>query len=164
MSRREEDRSERPAGPERSERPEDWARAVLAAERSEAAPETEESRWTRAWEALELPPTAPVPPEFSAHLAVRLRAERAAGAAPLFAASWMRVASAAALLAGIAVGSFVAFATSGSDAASAAALDDGWEVTSLSEEYLSALASPEAAFASEPTEGAPTQGLAAETP
>lgn len=155
MNRREEDRSERP---------EHWARAVLAAERSEAAPETGESRWSRAWEALELPPTAPVPPEFSAHLAARLRAERASGAVPLFAAGWMRAASAAALLAGIAVGSFVAFATSGSDATSAAAVDDAWQVTSLSEEYLSALAAPEAALASETAEGVSTKGLPAETP
>ena len=100
--------------------------------------------WQAAWAALELPPVAAAPAGFVHRAAAAWAAEQAAAAAPILGATWMRAAAAAALLAGIALGSTLAY-SSGSE--TSADGGDSWQSTSLSEEYLSALSTPEAILA-----------------
>jgi hypothetical protein len=129
-----------------------WARAVLDADAAGERPESGAESWQAAWQGLELPPAAGgaaplVPPDFARRVALAWRAEQARAAAPLLGAGWMRAAALAALLAGIALGSTLSLAGS-NPADSGAAAEESWQTTSLSEEYLSALASPEAILSS----------------
>ncbi|MEO7795849.1 MAG: hypothetical protein ABIV06_13855, partial [Thermoanaerobaculia bacterium] len=97
--------------------------------------------WQAVWVALELPP-APVLQEGFARRTARLfKAERERSDAPLLTAGWMRAAAAAALLAGIALGSSLAPGTDAFE--TTASVPDSWTTTSLSEEYLAALSTPE---------------------
>ena len=72
----------------------------------------------------------------------------------------MRAAAAAALLAGIALGSTLSFSSGGETSADGG---DSWQSTSLSEEYLSALSTPDAILM--PPAGADDSlGVAADEP
>ena len=139
-----------------------WARSVLEAGAGGARPESGAESWQAGWQGLELPPAPPVPPDFAHRVARAWRAEQARSAAPLLGAGWMRAAALAALLAGIALGGTLSLAGS-SGAESAAAGDDSWQTTSLSEEYLSALASPETILAA-PAEASEAADAARERP
>lgn len=97
--------------------------------------------WRRAWATLELPPAPGAPPAFARRIALAWAAERECAAVPLLAGGWMRAAAAAALFAGVALGTSLAL---GND--STASEDDSWQQTTLSEEYLTALAAPDAAL------------------
>ena len=127
-----------------------WARAVLDPAAKGAADDTGGERAQAAWAALELPPAPGAPATFARQVARAWEAERAGAAAPLLAVGWMRAAAVGALLAGIALGSTLSYAGGNAALETTAALDtssdddDSWLSTSLSEEYLSALSSPEA--------------------
>ncbi len=97
--------------------------------------------WREVWAGLELPPAASAPPGFARRVAVAWEVERARAAAPLLGAGWMRAAAAAALLAGVALGTSLAWSDG-----SVAYEDDSWLPTTLSEEYLSAIAAPDDAL------------------
>lgn len=97
--------------------------------------------WRRAWATLELPPAPGAPPAFARRIALAWAAERECAAVPLLAGGWMRAAAAAALFAGLALGTSLSL---GND--STASEDDSWQQTTLSEEYLTALAAPDAAL------------------
>lgn len=141
-----------------------WARSVLDAATGSAGQEARpsrsgaEERWTAAWMALESPPAATAPAGFSRRVARAWAAERERAAAPLLGAAWMRAAAAAALLAGIALGSTLAYRTDTSAASAAsstgAGADGSWGTTSLSEDYLSALSTPDTDLAAPDGQGA----------
>jgi len=138
--------------------PGDWVRTVLregagaAGEPSLAAagaaafdtsgPAFGDAGWREAWAALELPPAAGAPAGFASRIALAWAAERARAESPLLGAGWMRAAAAAALLAGVALGTGLSVGTD-----SSASAEDSWKPTTLSEEYLSAIATPDAALA-----------------
>ena len=123
-----------------------WVRSVLARSATAKPEETGPESWQAAWEALDLPAGPPAPAGFARRVARAWQAEQATAAAPILGAGWMRAAALAALLAGIALGSTLSDASAPSDGSTAA--DDSWSSTSLSEEYLSALSSPEGVLAS----------------
>jgi len=94
------------------ELPPDRARELRA--RLEREPELA-AAWTRlqrTWNALELPPPAPVPLGFAQRLAVRAR-EQAGGISWAAAPGWLRAAAAAALATGLALGAGVGLLTGG---------------------------------------------------
>lgn len=141
-----------------------WARSVLDADAAGREREAGAARqpaawpatWPEGWAALEMPPSPPAPAGFARRVAGAWAAEQAAAAAPLLGAAWMRAAALAALLAGIALGSTL---SSGAGEASVEEVDS-WQATSLSEEYLQAIAAPESALATpegenDSTESAP---------
>lgn len=101
----------------------------------------DEAGWREKWASLELPPAPGAPPGFARQVALAWAAERRRAAAPILAAGWMRAAAAAALLAGVALGVTLA---SGADADAVEV--ESWQVTTLSEEYLTALVAPDDAL------------------
>lgn len=128
-------------GREQQEAAARWARSVLDKDATDVPERTGAESWQAAWAALELPPVAAAPVGFARRAAAAWAAEQAAAAAPILGATWMRAAAAAALLAGIALGSTLAYSSGGETSAYGA---DSWQSTSLSEEYLSALSTPDA--------------------
>lgn len=139
-----------------------WVRSVLARSATAKPEETGPESWQAAWEALDLPAGPPAPAGFARRVARAWQAEQATAAAPILGAGWMRAAALAALLAGIALGSTLSY-SSGSIGDSSAGSDDSWQATSLSEEYLSALSSPETILAS-PSVGDESTGVGVERP
>ena len=129
-----------------------WVRSVLARDAAGAPREAGPENWHSAWEALELQPGPGAPTGFARRVARAWQVEQARAAAPILGAGWMRAAAAAALLAGIALGSTLSYASGAGDATVAG--DDSWSSTSLSEEYLDALSSPEAILAAPAAEDA----------
>lgn len=118
-----------------------WVRSTL----DQGSPGTEAPEgWRSVWAALELPGAPAAPAGFARQVARAWGAERALAAAPILGAAWMRAAAAAALLAGIALGTTLSGVGDSSETASVAT--DSWASVSLSEEYLRALATPEAAL------------------
>ncbi len=101
----------------------------------------DEAGWREKWASLELPPAPGAPPGFARQVALAWAAERRRADAPMLAAGWMRAAAAAALLAGVALGVTLA---SGAD--SGAVEVETWQLTTLSEEYLTALLAPDDAL------------------
>ena len=138
-----------------------WARSVLDGVATEAPGDSGPESWPAAWAALELPEAPQVPVGFARRVAGAWATEQAAAAAPILGAVWMRAAALAALLAGIALGSTLSSGSGSGDTSGDGA--DSWQSTSLSEEYLSALASPEAILAS-PAGASDSPGVAAEEP
>lgn len=129
-----------------------WVRSVLARDAAGAPREAGPENWHSAWEALELPPGPGAPPGFTRQVARAWQVEQAGAAAPILGAGWMRAAALAALLAGIALGGTLSYASAAGD--TTAASDDSWSSTSLSEEYLTALSSPESILAAPASEDA----------
>lgn len=127
-----------------------WARSVLeagAAGCSRGADAVHRpAGWRERWAALEMPPP-PAAAGFARRVAGAWAAERASVAAPILGATWMRAAALAALLAGIALGSTL---SPGSGVEVSADSSETWSSTSLSEDYLTALAAPEATLAAPP--------------
>ncbi|MEO8195533.1 MAG: hypothetical protein ABI689_02300 [Thermoanaerobaculia bacterium] len=138
-----------------------WARSVLDKVATGAPGDCAPESWPAAWAALELPAAPPVPVGFARRVAGAWATEQVAAAAPILGAAWMRAAALAALLAGIALGSTLSYGSGATDASGESA--DSWQPTSLSEEYLSALASPETILAS-PAGANDSPGVAAEEP
>ncbi|MEO8275074.1 MAG: hypothetical protein ABI639_02585 [Thermoanaerobaculia bacterium] len=99
----------------------------------------------RTWIDLELPPVA-IPPDFARRISRAWNLERSRGSGAMLSLGWMRAAAAAALFAGVALGT--ALAVNDESSRIAASDDDAWQSSSLSEEYLSALALPEAPVSS----------------
>ena len=97
--------------------------------------------WRQVWAGLDLPPALGASPGFARRVALEWTAERARAEASILGAGWMRAAAAAALLTGVALGTSLAW---GTDAI--AVEDDSWRPTTLSEEYLSAIAAPDDAL------------------
>lgn len=139
---------------EEEEAAERWVRSVLDRRAVGAGDDADLKDWQAAWAALELPqPAAPLaPPGFARRVARARESELASASAPILGAYWMRAAALAALLAGLALGSTLSLA-GGSSGESSAAGDESWQTTLLSEEYLSALASPEVILASPADDG-----------
>lgn len=137
-----------------------WARCVLDKNATQGPQEAGPASWQAAWAALELPPAPAAPAGFARRAAAAWAAEQAAAAAPILGATWMRAAAAAALLAGIALGSTLSFSSGGETSADGG---DSWQSTSLSEEYLSALSTPEAILAL-PAGANDSPGVAADEP
>jgi hypothetical protein len=101
----------------------------------------DEAGWREKWASLELPPAPGAPPGFARRVALAWAAERRLTEAPMLAAGWMRAAAVAALLAGVALG-----VTLASSADSGAVEVETWQLTTLSEEYLTALLAPDDAL------------------
>lgn len=97
--------------------------------------------WRQVWAGLDLPPALGASPGFARRVALEWAAERARAEASILGAGWMRAAAAAALLAGVVLGTSLAWGTD-----STAVEDDSWQATTLSEEYLSAIAAPDDAL------------------
>lgn len=139
-----------------------WVKSVLERGAGGAGDAAGPEGWQATWAALELPPSPLVPPGFARRVGRAREAEWARATAPILGARWMRAAALAALLAGIALGSTLSYG-SGSVGDSSAGSDDSWQATSLSEEYLSALSSPETILAS-PSLGEGSTGVGVESP
>lgn len=147
---------------EQEEAAERWVKSVLDRGATGAGDAAGPERWQATWAALELPPAPPAPPGFALRVGRAREAGWARATAPILGAGWMRAAAFAALLAGIALGSTLSYG-SGSVGDGSAASDESWQATSLSEEYLSALSSPETILAS-PSVGDESTGVGGERP
>jgi hypothetical protein len=113
------------------------APAVAAGDRDPGA-----AIWREAWDGLDLPPAPGAAPGFAGRIAQARAAGRERAEAPLMGGGWMRLAAAAALLAGVALGTSLSFSDESSTAES-----QSWIPTTLSEEYLVAIATPDTVLA-----------------